>query len=87
MVANLELDYTLVEDFNSNLMEMDGDVEDDGCIMQYMNIREPLSILKQLLEERLGVELDGYSFYLQNIQKVRKSCERKRDGRQFCFSM
>lgn len=36
-----------------------------------MDIREPLSTLKNLLEQRLGVELPGYEFWLQNAQMVR----------------
>lgn len=39
-------------------------------IQQHMDIREPLSTLRNLLEQRLGVELNDYSFWLQDSQKV-----------------
>jgi hypothetical protein len=35
-----------------------------------MDIREPLSTLQTLLEQRLGVELTGYQFWLQDAQMV-----------------
>jgi len=38
--------------------------------MQHMDIREPLSTLRTLLEQRLGVELAGYQFWLQDAQMV-----------------
>jgi GA-binding protein transcription factor alpha len=38
--------------------------------MQHMDIREPLSTLRTLLEQRLGVELVGYQFWLQDAQMV-----------------
>lgn len=41
--------------------------------MQHMDIREPLSTLRTLLEQRLGVELTGYQFWLQDAQVV--SCQ------------
>jgi len=41
--------------------------------MQHMDIREPLSTLRTLLEQRLGVELAGYQFWLQDAQMV--SCQ------------
>lgn len=42
----------------------------DGILMQHMDIREPLSTLRNLLEQRLGVELTDYSFWLQDAQMV-----------------
>lgn len=42
----------------------------EGVLMQHMDIREPLSTLRNLLEQRLGVELTDYSFWLQDAQMV-----------------
>jgi GA-binding protein transcription factor alpha len=38
--------------------------------MQHMDIREPLSTLRILLEQRLGIELTDYQFWLQDAQMV-----------------
>lgn len=48
-----------------------GDDCNEGIMMQHMDIREPLSTLRNLLEQRLGVELIDYSFWLQDTQMVR----------------
>jgi GA-binding protein transcription factor alpha len=48
--------------------------ETAGVLMQHMDIREPLSTLRTLLEQRLGVELTDYQFWLQDAQMV--SCTR-----------
>ncbi|XP_029178840.1 DNA-binding protein Ets97D [Nylanderia fulva] len=42
----------------------------EGVIMQHMDIREPLSTLRSLLEERLSIDLKNYSFWLQNAQML-----------------
>ena len=42
----------------------------EGVLIQHMDIREPLSTLRNLLEQRLGVELMDYSFWLQDAQMV-----------------
>ncbi|KAB0791441.1 hypothetical protein PPYR_03241 [Photinus pyralis] len=62
-----DFDTHLMPELNSDLMSMDTDPE-ANVIMQHMDIREPLSKLKKLLEGRLGVELPGYAFYLQGAQ-------------------
>jgi GA-binding protein transcription factor alpha len=41
-----------------------------GVLMQHMDIREPLSTLRTLLEQQLGVELTDYQFWLQDAQMV-----------------
>ncbi|KAJ3653088.1 hypothetical protein Zmor_019005 [Zophobas morio] len=72
MIASLES----ASDFDDHLMqELDSDlmsVEDthSGLIMQHMDIQEPLSKLRQLLEQRLGLSLEEYSFYLQGAQML-----------------
>lgn len=63
-------------DFDNNLLmqELDSDLMNEdshsSLIMQHMDIQEPLSKLGQLLEQRLGIELAEYSFYLQGKQLV-----------------
>uniref|UniRef100_A0A0C9RBD7 Ets97D_1 protein n=1 Tax=Fopius arisanus TaxID=64838 RepID=A0A0C9RBD7_9HYME len=47
-----------------------GEDNTEGVLMQHMDIREPLSTLRNLLEQRLGVELIDYSFWLQDAQMV-----------------
>ncbi|KZC14562.1 DNA-binding protein Ets97D [Dufourea novaeangliae] len=47
-----------------------GDDCNEGVLMQHMDIREPLSTLRNLLEQRLGVELTDYSFWLQDAQML-----------------
>lgn len=45
-------------------------LEDDDVIVQHMDIREPLSTLKSLLERRLAVDLSDYEFWLQDHQML-----------------
>jgi GA-binding protein transcription factor alpha len=52
---------------------INGDDYNEGILMQHMDIREPLSTLRNLLEQRLGVELSDYSFWLQDTQMVNYS--------------
>lgn len=49
---------------------LNGDYNNEGVIMQHMDIREPLSVLRTLLQERLSLDLRNYSFWLQNAQMV-----------------
>lgn len=48
--------------------------DDEECIvailMQHMEIREPLSTLRSLLESKLQIDLSDYSFWLQDAQMV-----------------
>uniref|UniRef100_A0A1E1X6C0 Putative ga binding protein transcription factor n=1 Tax=Amblyomma aureolatum TaxID=187763 RepID=A0A1E1X6C0_9ACAR len=41
-----------------------------GVIAQHMDITEPLATLRSLLEQRLGVNLQDYSFFLQDSQEL-----------------
>lgn len=49
--------------------------DDEECIvavlMQHMEIREPLSTLRSLLEAKLQIDLSDYSFWLQDAQMVK----------------
>ncbi|TGZ46377.1 DNA-binding protein Ets97D homolog [Temnothorax longispinosus] len=49
---------------------LNGDYSNDGVLMQHMDIREPLSTLRNLLEDRLSIDLKNYSFWLQNAQML-----------------
>lgn len=41
-----------------------------GLIAQHMDITEPLTTLRSLLEQRLGISLENYTFYLQDNQEL-----------------
>uniref|UniRef100_L7M5P0 Putative dna-binding protein n=1 Tax=Rhipicephalus pulchellus TaxID=72859 RepID=L7M5P0_RHIPC len=41
-----------------------------GVIAQHMDITEPLSTLRTLLEQRIGLSLQDYSFFLQDTQEL-----------------
>lgn len=86
--SDLEVEPSFAVESLSN-----GDDSNEGVLMQHMDIREPLSTLRNLLEQRLGVELTDYSFWLQDAQMV---CDLIKDFRilerywtcniRFCFS-
>ncbi|XP_018567445.1 DNA-binding protein Ets97D-like isoform X2 [Anoplophora glabripennis] len=66
-----------VSEFEENLMnELDSDFMNmvpnphSQYIMQHMDIREPLTKLRKLIENRLGVSLQNYSFSLQGAQTL-----------------
>ncbi|ALC46776.1 Ets97D [Drosophila busckii] len=61
------------EIFEENNIYEDGhDVENepDDIIVVHMDIREPLSTLKRLVEQKIGVELNYYTFCLQDAQEL-----------------
>lgn len=63
---------TLMEELDSDLLgksEMEI-IDDDGFIMQHMDIQEPLSKLRQHLEVRLHLDLSTYEFTLQDTQML-----------------
>ncbi|KAK0166912.1 hypothetical protein PV327_004380 [Microctonus hyperodae] len=55
---------------NFALEPTNGEDCNEEILMQRMDIREPLSTLRNLLEQRLGVELTDYSFWLQDAQML-----------------
>lgn len=74
--SQLGLMGSLDSDFESNLMQeldtgllMVGD-STSHYIMQLMNIQDPLSKLRELLEIKLQLSLEGYKFFLQGVQEV-----------------
>ncbi|EDW14756.1 DNA-binding protein Ets97D [Drosophila mojavensis] len=56
----------------TNIYEDANDVENepDDIIIVHMDIREPLSTLKKLVEQKIGVELNYYTFCLQDAQEL-----------------
>ncbi|XP_023163690.2 DNA-binding protein Ets97D [Drosophila hydei] len=56
----------------TNIYEDTNDVENepDDIIIVHMDIREPLSTLKKLVEQKIGVELHYYTFCLQDAQDL-----------------
>lgn len=49
---------------------INGDDYSEEIVMQRMDIRQPLSMLRALLEQKLGIELLDYSFWLQDSQML-----------------
>ncbi|GAB1866982.1 Dna-binding protein ets97d [Camponotus japonicus] len=68
IMAQLQQDSSDLEVEPSFTLEgaVNGDYCNEGILMQHMDIREPLSTLRSLLEERLSIDLKNYSFWLQN---------------------
>ncbi|XP_050501591.1 DNA-binding protein Ets97D isoform X2 [Diabrotica virgifera virgifera] len=62
-----EFEEKLMNDLDSDFLNIEPSPHSD-YIMQHMDIREPLSKLKKLIEKRLGVSLQGYAFSLQDVQ-------------------
>ena len=46
--------------------------EDSNIIIQHMDIRQPLSTLRNLLHQRLNIDLNDYEFWLQDAQMVNR---------------
>lgn len=72
IMAQLQQDSSDLEVEPSFTLEgtVNGEYCNEGILMQHMDIREPLSTLRSLLEERLTIDLKNYSFWLQNAQMV-----------------
>ncbi|XP_070525161.1 DNA-binding protein Ets97D homolog isoform X3 [Cardiocondyla obscurior] len=72
IMAQLQQDSSDLEVEPSFALEnsLNGDYSNDGVLLQHMDIREPLSTLKNLLEDRLSIDLKNYSFWLQNAQML-----------------
>jgi len=72
IMAQLQQDSSDLEVEPSFTLEdtTNGDYSNDGILLQHMDIREPLSTLKELLESRFMIDLKNYTFWLQNAQVV-----------------
>ncbi|GAB6019920.1 hypothetical protein CHUAL_001451 [Chamberlinius hualienensis] len=67
-VVTLTGDGTSIEDFGFYARQDDNDTL--NVMAQHMDITEPLSTLRTLLEQKLGLVLEGYSFYLQDMHEL-----------------
>lgn len=45
--------------------------DDEDVIILHMDIRHPIKQLRPMLEQKIGVNLSGYEFWLQDAQMVR----------------
>lgn len=70
--------FQMAEDATKNLPLANGDSVDDedddddeDVIMLHMDIRQPIKLLRTMLEQRIGVDLSGYEYWLQDAQQVR----------------
>ncbi|XP_052848428.1 DNA-binding protein Ets97D [Drosophila gunungcola] len=74
LIRRLSVGGTLEEVIASNMFEDSIDVETeaelDDIIIVHMDIREPLSMLKTLVEQKVGVCLNYYTFWLQDAQEL-----------------
>ncbi|XP_002071985.3 DNA-binding protein Ets97D [Drosophila willistoni] len=72
--AGADLEEVIASDIfeETHIYEDSNDVEmePDDIIIVHMDIREPLSSLKQIVERKIGVELNYYTFWLQDAQEL-----------------
>ncbi|SPP81113.1 DNA-binding protein Ets97D [Drosophila guanche] len=61
---------TLEEVIDSEMFEKTHFADADDIIVVHMDIREPLTALKKLVEDKIDVELNYYSFWLQDAQEL-----------------
>ncbi|KAJ8956363.1 hypothetical protein NQ318_015101 [Aromia moschata] len=62
-----EFEENLMNELDSDFMNMVPNPQSQ-YIMQHIDIRDPLSKLRKLIENRLGVSLQNYTFALQGVQ-------------------
>lgn len=63
------------DDTSNSIEPMIDDSDDvDDIIILHIDIREPIRNLRSLLENKLGVNLNKYEFWLQDAQIVRIQC-------------
>ncbi|XP_016938274.3 DNA-binding protein Ets97D [Drosophila suzukii] len=74
LIRRFSVGGTLEEVIASEIFEESIDVETeaepDDIIIVHMDIREPLSMLKSLVEQKIGVCLNYYTFWLQDAQEL-----------------
>lgn len=66
--SDLEVEPSFALEGNTNGEDSSEDIILET--MQHMDIQEPLSTLRCLLEQRLGLDLTEYTFWLQDTQMV-----------------
>lgn len=54
----------------TNADDLLGERDENGCLVEHIDIRSPVNSLRPLLEKRLGIDLSGYEYWLQNAQKL-----------------
>ena len=55
------------------ILQMESAIQYQNLIIQHMDIAEPLTTLRKLLEQRLHCSLKDHEFYLQDAMLVRVS--------------
>lgn len=71
---NTDLDSIMTNEIFQHNMYMDDqevdENEPDDVIILHMDIREPLRTLQKLAEKKIGMNLKGYKFFLQDTQEL-----------------
>lgn len=56
----------------------DANEDDEDVIILHIDIREPIKHLRTLLEQRIGINLGKYEFWLQDAQAVSVALAKKK---------
>ncbi|XP_016951299.1 DNA-binding protein Ets97D [Drosophila biarmipes] len=64
------LEEVIASEIFEESIDVEAEVEPDDIIIVHMDIREPLSMLKSLVEQKIGVCLNYYTFWLQDAQEL-----------------
>lgn len=62
---------------NADSIDDEDEEDDEDVIILHMDIQKPIKLLRTMLEQRIGVNLSGYEYWLQDAQMVRKWKETK----------
>ncbi|XP_001981625.3 DNA-binding protein Ets97D [Drosophila erecta] len=68
--ANDALERVIASEMFEDSIDVETEAEPDDIIILHMDIREPLSALKSLVEQKIGVCLNYYTFWLQDAQEL-----------------
>ncbi|KAH8363309.1 hypothetical protein KR084_008013 [Drosophila pseudotakahashii] len=64
------LEEVIASEIFEESIDVETEAEPDDIIIVHMDIREPLSMLKSLVEQKIGVCLNYYTFWLQDAQEL-----------------
>nr|NP_524523.2 Ets at 97D, isoform A [Drosophila melanogaster]Q04688.2 RecName: Full=DNA-binding protein Ets97D; Short=D-elg [Drosophila melanogaster]AAF56638.1 Ets at 97D, isoform A [Drosophila melanogaster]ABF17915.1 FI01018p [Drosophila melanogaster] len=64
------LEEVIASEMFEDSIDVETEAEPDDIIIVHMDIREPLSMLKSLVEQKIGVCLNYYTFWLQDAQEL-----------------
>ncbi|XP_017082913.1 DNA-binding protein Ets97D [Drosophila eugracilis] len=64
------LEEVIASEIFEDSIDVETEAEPDDIIIVHMDIREPLSMLKSLVEQKIGVCLNYYTFWLQDAQEL-----------------